>query len=269
MLTIFCRYQNGVKLAGVIYLHRISDIRVGGIAQRNFSMFRQLCGEKALKNVVIVTTMWENVIRADGEARETELASHDIFFKPALQNHAQMARSNHTVESAQAILRMIIRNHPLALRIQEELIDEHKDISETAAGEELNRELMRQMQRHKEELNQLKIEKAATKNEDEETRRELEDECRKLVAKMEQVQSDSQRLESEYRAEKARLEQNIQRTIRRELEDVPRKSQDQLQESTNASAAEEAMMRQSYKQMWQWLQFGSDFIKRFWQCVSS
>jgi hypothetical protein len=32
----------------------------------------------------------------------------------------------------------IIKNHPVALRIQEKLVDEHKDISQTEAGEELN-----------------------------------------------------------------------------------------------------------------------------------
>ena len=221
---------------------------MGGIAQRSFSMFRKLCGEKALKNVVIVTTMWGSVNLADGEAREAELASHDIFFKLALKNCAQMARSDHTVESAQAILRRIIRNIPLALRIQEELIDEHKDISKTAAGEELNRELMRQMRGHEEELNQLKKEMAASGNEDEATRRELEDECRKLVAKMEQVQYDSQRLESDYRAENAKLSQKIQDaaawTEGRELEDVPRRSQGQLPASAD-------MMLQPVKCRWQ------------------
>jgi chromosome segregation ATPase len=210
-------------------------------------MFRQLCGEKTLKNVVIVTTMWGNVNLADGEAREAELASRDIFFKPVLQKHAQMARSDYTIESEQAILRMILRNHPLPLRIQEELVDEHMDISETAAGEELNREFMRQMRRHKEELNQLKKEMAAAKNKDEETRRELEDECRKLVAKMEQVQNDSQRLESDYRAEKTRLEQKIQdaaERTRRTLAKESRKYQDQIQAVKNESAAERAdMMR--------------------------
>jgi len=33
-------YENGKKLAGVIYFHRISDFRVGGISRRNFKMFR-------------------------------------------------------------------------------------------------------------------------------------------------------------------------------------------------------------------------------------
>ena len=41
-----------MKLSGVIYMHRISDFKMGGISRRNFHMFRSLCGEKTLKNVV-------------------------------------------------------------------------------------------------------------------------------------------------------------------------------------------------------------------------
>ena len=69
------RYEEGSKLAGVIYVHRISDRRFSGIAGRNFKIFRELCGETSLKNVVLVTNMWSEVSRGIGEAREGELAS--------------------------------------------------------------------------------------------------------------------------------------------------------------------------------------------------
>ena len=51
------RYEEGSKLARVIYVHRISDRRFSGIASRNFKIFRELCGEMSLKNDI-------------GEARE-------------------------------------------------------------------------------------------------------------------------------------------------------------------------------------------------------
>jgi hypothetical protein len=44
-----------MKLSGLIYVHRISDVLMGGISSRNFRMFRKLCGDDTLKNVVIVT----------------------------------------------------------------------------------------------------------------------------------------------------------------------------------------------------------------------
>ena len=47
------RYENGSKLSGVIYIHRISDNLSGGIAGRNFGIFCKLCGDVALRNVIL------------------------------------------------------------------------------------------------------------------------------------------------------------------------------------------------------------------------
>jgi len=37
----------------------------------------------------------------------------DIFFKPLLDKHGQIARNEYTVTSAQNIIRIILDNHPL------------------------------------------------------------------------------------------------------------------------------------------------------------
>ena len=139
-------------------MHRISDFRMGGVSTRNFKMFRQLCGESTLRNVVIVTNMWGEVSRDVGEAREAELVNQEIFFKPVLDKAALMMRHENTRDSAHHILLQIIDNHPLPLRIQRELVDQGKDISQTAAGAELNRELMEQIQVHKREMRELERE---------------------------------------------------------------------------------------------------------------
>jgi hypothetical protein len=148
-------YENGKKLAGVIYIHRISDIRMSGISTRNFKMFRQLCGDSTLQNVVVLTNMWGEVTREIGEAREAELASQDIFFKPVLEKGALLLRHENTTQSAHAVLQRIIQNRPLPLQIQRELIDEKKDISGTAAGVELNNEMMLQIEEHRREMEAL------------------------------------------------------------------------------------------------------------------
>ncbi|KAJ7476014.1 P-loop containing nucleoside triphosphate hydrolase protein [Mycena latifolia] len=203
-------YEAGKKLAGVIYMHRISDVRMGGISTRNFKMFRQLCGESTLKNVVIVTNMWGEVGLEVGEAREAELASDERFFKPVLDKGARMLRHDNNAASAQAILHYLVGNQPRALRIQRELVDQGKDISQTAAGEELNRELAEQINRHKQEMVVLQKEmKEAIRAKDEETRKELEFETKKLQAEMSRVQNDSQKLASDYTAQKAELEKRM------------------------------------------------------------
>ena len=43
------RYQEGSKLAGIIYIHCISDERFTGMSVCNFRMFRELCGESSLR----------------------------------------------------------------------------------------------------------------------------------------------------------------------------------------------------------------------------
>ena len=48
-------------------MHRISDNRIGGISQRNFKMFKEMCGIEAAKNVAIVTSMWDEVDKGRGE----------------------------------------------------------------------------------------------------------------------------------------------------------------------------------------------------------
>ena len=157
-------YKENVLLAGVIYVHRISDVRMTGTAKRNFTMFRELCGENALKNVLIVTTMWGKVDKEEGEARETELRNKDGFFRDALEKGAKMVRHEHPddLNSAKEILRLIIGNNPSPLLIQQELVDEEKLLEKTSAGKEVNRELVEKMEIHEKEIRILQQELQGT-----------------------------------------------------------------------------------------------------------
>ena len=205
---IFNRYERGCKLSGVVYIHRISDKRFTGIAGRNFRMFRELCGDTTLKNVVLVTNMWSEVSLDIGEARENELSSE--FFKSVLDNGAQMARHHDTIQSAHDIIRRIMENHPVVLQIQRELVDERKDIVNTAAGEAVNQELREQIKRHQVELDEVQEEMAqALERMDEQTKRELERDRRKLQERMEKIKKDSEGMVANYAAEKERAEEKM------------------------------------------------------------
>lgn len=152
------RYKDGHKLSGIIYMQRISDFRMTGLSRRNFHLFRKLCGEDTLKNVVIVTNMWSEVNAARGLTREDELASDPMFFKPALDKGAKMMRHDNTYHSAVTIMLQLIPNKPEPLLLQMELIEEAKDIAETAVGAELARDLEEQKQKFVEELGELEHE---------------------------------------------------------------------------------------------------------------
>ena len=47
-----------MTLGGVIYLLSFADKQMNGSTRRNFDMFYQLCGDKALGRVVLGTTNW-------------------------------------------------------------------------------------------------------------------------------------------------------------------------------------------------------------------
>jgi len=205
-----CRYEQGDRLVGILYFHRISDFRMGGTQTRNFKMFRNLCGEDALKNVVIVTNMWGGVEPGIGEAREAELAREDNFFKPVLESGARMARHENTLLSAQSIIRLLIDRDPLPLQIQKELVEERKDIVQTSAGQELNRELNGQLRKHQDDMRVLEEEmEQAVKEKDEESRDELEIETRRIREETQRLERDTMRLASDYRREKIEFQAHL------------------------------------------------------------
>ena len=150
------RYEKGYKLAGIVYVHRISDDKFTGVSTRNFRMFKHLCGDSTLKNVILVTNMWGRVEEQVGERHEKQLIK--THFKPALDKGAQIARHFNTTQSAHEIIRRIIKNDSAPFRIQRELVDEHRQIENTLVGEAVNEELNKALARHKDEMMELREE---------------------------------------------------------------------------------------------------------------
>ena len=173
-------------------------------------MFRELCGDSTLKNTVLVTNMWEEVSPDAGEARERELFQE--FFKPDLDKGAQLTPHHNTIKSARDIIRRIMKNQPTPLQIQRELVDEGKDIIDTAAGRALDLELREQIARHQAELkvNRKEMSQALDQN-DEETRQELQEEMRKIYENMNKAKMDSEGMAASYNEEKWGMEEAVRR----------------------------------------------------------
>ena len=134
-------------------------------------MFRELCGEKTLRNIVLVTNMWGLVTSNQrGVAREQQ--PKDKYFKAAIEEGAKQCRYNYDLESGQAILREILGNELVVLKIQEELVDEGKNIGNTGAMTELKRGILEVEGDYKREIKELEenMQKA------EETRQEFKEE---------------------------------------------------------------------------------------------
>ena len=153
------RYLEGAsKLTGFIYMHRISDTRVGGASKRNLRMFQKLCGRDSFKNVIIVTTMWDRVTPEEGQQREKELQMSDDLFKALMDGGATMARHDGTRESAINVIRDLLHRNNTVAQIVRELVIEKKSLLDTEAGMELQNEVRNVLQKHQEDLQILEDE---------------------------------------------------------------------------------------------------------------
>jgi len=192
-LTIYYSYHSGKKLAGVLYFHRISDVRMSGISRRNFEFFRQLCGDDTLKNVSLVTNMWGDVSRELAEDRESQLRTE--YFAPAITAGARLVRHSNTKQSAHNILRSLVHNTPKPLQIQREIVDQHLNPMDTAIGRVLHQDLLEQERRHqKEKLEMIREMASATERAKEELRQEIraqEAELERVRGELHTIQNDS------------------------------------------------------------------------------
>ncbi|KAJ2935877.1 hypothetical protein H1R20_g1218, partial [Candolleomyces eurysporus] len=191
------QYPKGQTLDGIIYVHRISDFYVGGLAKTSLGIFRKLCGDSSLKNVVIMTNMWSRLhSELEGYRRAAELVSVDEFFRPAIAEGAvMMHHMQNTAESARTVIRQILKNHPIAMSICEEVVDRRSSINETGVGMTVD-----------EKLAQLKAQFEAA----EQSRRERDEETRReQLRQAERVRQLLETLEEEKRNQ-ARQYQSLQ-----------------------------------------------------------
>ncbi|RXW15799.1 hypothetical protein EST38_g10056 [Candolleomyces aberdarensis] len=195
------QYRKGRTLHGIIYVYRISDLRVGGLAKTNFGIFRKLCGESSLRNVVIMTNMWSRLpTEEEGLRRADELTSLDDFFKPAIAKGAvMMHHKKDTVDSAHGILHQILQNHPMALSIQTELVDQQKTITETGAGMALDDKLAKLVEQYERKLKeQFEAAEEARRERDEETRQEQLEEAERIRTLLEKLEEEKRNQTKQY-----------------------------------------------------------------------
>ena len=226
-------------------------------------MFRELCGEEALNNVILVTNMWEKVPAHFGEAREEQLAMG--FFKPALDKGAQLARHNNTVQSAHDIIRRIMMNQPIALQIQRELVDEGKDIIATAAGEALRRELGEDIRYCRAEVEALQEMMGRLKWEDEWKRQELADESRMFQYRIDRMTVRLEGMGSNYSKKKRRVDEALReiqeqagqeletheqmKKLRTDLEDMASNHREEKERMEEAMRQERGRAEAAYKRL--------------------
>ncbi|KAF2463865.1 uncharacterized protein BDR25DRAFT_297312 [Lindgomyces ingoldianus] len=127
------QYRLGIRLKGIVYMHRITDNKMSGSARRYFEMFQRLCGEQSMSNIVLLTTMWNQLSeRKVGLKREREL--RDQYWNVMESKGSTIRQFDGKPATAKALVCRLARKPDVVLDIQTELVHEGKMLEETTAG---------------------------------------------------------------------------------------------------------------------------------------
>lgn len=185
---------------GFLYLHRITDNRMGGASIRAFNLFEKICGRSAMRHAIIITNMWSVPRDPDEEAREEQLKAE--FFNSAIENGVRVARrAGAGPQSALEVIRLLLNYSPVELQIQYELSTLQLPLDETEAGALVDQNLRVRLQRQERERAELEEElRDAYEERDrraqeqlERFKRDKEEETRILRVQLEMLHSARQR----------------------------------------------------------------------------
>lgn len=96
-------------VAGILYLHRISDTWMMRSPLKHLKPFESLFGSKYPQKIVLVTTMWRSVDEAEGLLREGEL--REDHWKSMLDLGSNMFRYDDTAESAWNAINLLLHTN--------------------------------------------------------------------------------------------------------------------------------------------------------------
>lgn len=198
------QYEAGVSLKGVIYLHRITDVRYQGSSLKALNIFKKICGQLALKNVLLVTTRWNELDEAVGASREKQL--REDFWAYMLGNGSTMTRFHGTKDSAMVIASELMSKQTIILELQRELVDEGKTLQETAAGGFVNENISVLKAQYEQELRDL-----------DELRKQLQESDRTMKRKIEQDWAHEQQMLRTVQEDQERLRRDVAAEVRQAI----------------------------------------------------
>ena len=225
-------YSHKITLTGIVYLHRILDVRVGGSAMKNLRMFKELCGDNGLPSVVLATTFWSDDRKAIQLEREKQLATKPEYWSVMIAKGSKLFRQDRGQESAVSIVQYLLaRRRPVVLTIQRQLIDEKKTLDQTSAGQVVQAESEEQRLAFEKELQNIKADmQQAITAKDKETEEELRIYREEVQSKMSKIERDSIKLQADSEA--------LQKQLTAELEE-DREAIFQEMEKNNAALREQ------------------------------
>lgn len=249
----------------IVYLHRVTDDRMSGSSLKNLNMFKKLCGEEAYRHICLATTMWSNLNGPNlsfdtGVAREKELLSRKDWWGLMSDRGSFVIRHDGSKDCAMKIIDNLIERRaqgPVTLDIQKEMIDDKKSLEDTAAGQEVEKEITLAKKKFEEQISELQESyDDALKERDEQLAQVLKDQSDELEKKLqrageaqENLKISFEKLCEEKTAEYAQMVHELQEEKRQRIaEYAARQAElDRLQEEQEKDAERHRKEREVYE----------------------
>lgn len=202
-------YTKEARLAGIIYLHRISDgVRISERVGRGREM-----------ELIDTEGFWGGMIEMIG--RGSEVMRHDGSTESAMD----------------IVLKTVKRKLRVVLDIQTQLVDEKRSLDDTDAAQALEAELTRERKRFQEKLDQVQSDmKSALEDHDKEWQQQFEkdkklyeDKIKKTHAETAALKTNLEKIVKEKEAQFKRLEEEMEGQQRKYDQEISR-AQSSIQE---------------------------------------
>lgn len=209
------QHESGIKLRGIIFLHRITDVRMQGSALTNFHIFQELCGEEALGNVILLTTMWDQLDH-EGTGRRRQQELREEYWDSMIENGSYVRKFHPASSSlAEALVCRLLQKEDVVLQVQKDVMELGKPLEATSVGRFVVERLEARLDSLAKEIDKLEAEAEVAKAQgNPRLRRKVEKKIEKARATREAIMASKTRLttsiQSEVR-EKVRKEKTTSR----------------------------------------------------------
>lgn len=212
------------------------------MARTNLRMFKNLCGDGMLKNVVLATTFWSETKRDDALRRESNLISTADLFQQLITLGAKLMRHDNGLQSANSIITYLIPKPAVTTQLQNQL-SEGLSLMDTAAGDVLTKHIKALQAQHAREMEQLKRDlEEASRKKNETLRRELMEEQAELQVKIQRAEHGHNQLKEI--AEKQRQEFETAKQRYQDYIDKAGRKQQELEDKLAALLADQSLPRE-------------------------
>jgi hypothetical protein len=129
-------HESKLQLSGIIYLHRITDVRLHGSAHRALKVFKAMCGTQAFRGVVVATTMWDGLVGDEIEKAHTrQIQLKDKIHGDVIMGGGKLtALSAGAIDARKVVHHILAKNVRMTLAFQIEHVDQGLPLHETGAG---------------------------------------------------------------------------------------------------------------------------------------